>query len=148
MRLFLRHNEIYQTNMCKRVIVKHNQMCDARKCNRYRSHFVTHVIWSILLLIKYRDQRYKPTSNASNTQIKDIYIYNTYIKYRDKISVINRQSQLTTFTNNQPTCALTLGVYYDCFCRFVLRTIEFELSGIIYMRFKSMGHRYTYRNSI
>ena len=58
------------TNTC----VKHNQMCDARKCNRYHSHFVTHVTWSKLLLIKYRYQRYiyiyihiTPTSN---TQIK------------------------------------------------------------------------------
>jgi len=137
MRLFLRHNKIYQTNMCVRVIVKHNQKCDARKCIRYSSHFVTHVIWSVLLLVKYRDQRYIPTSNASNTQIKDIYIYNTYIKYRDNICVINHQSQLTTFTSNQPTDALTLGVRYDCFCQFVLRTIEFELSGVIYMHFKS-----------
>ena len=62
--------------------------------------------WSKLLLIKYGDQRYIPTSNASNTQIKYIYTYNTYIKYRDKISVINRQSQLTTFTSNQPTVGL------------------------------------------
>ena len=36
----------------------------------------------------------------------DIYTYNTKIKYRDKISVINRQSQLTTFTSNQPTVGL------------------------------------------
>ena len=100
--------------------------------------FVTHVTWSKLLLIKYRDQRYIPTSNVSNTQIKDIYIYNTYIKYREKISVINHQSQLTTFTSNQPTDALALGVHYEYFCPFVLRTIEFELSGVMYMYFHSI----------
>ena len=107
--------------------------------NRYRSHFVIHVTWSKLLWIKYGD--HIPTSNASNTQIKDIYTFNTYMKYRDKINVINRQSQLTTFTSNRPTDALAMGVHYDCFCRFILRTLEFELLGVIYMSFKSTGHR-------
>jgi len=92
-------------------------MCDARKCSRYRSHGIN-CPWS-------------------NTEFKDIYTYNTYIKYRDKISVINRQSQMTTFTSNQPTYALTLGVHYDCFCQFLLGT--FDLSGVIYVHFKSTG---------
>ena len=110
----------------------------------YHSDFVAHVTWSKLLLIKYRDQRYIPTSN---TQIKDIYTYSTYIKYKDKISVINRQSQLTTFTSNQPTDALALGVHYDCFCLFILRTIEFDLSGVIYMHFKSTKHRNIFKEN-
>ena len=62
----------------------------------------------------------------SNTEIKDRYLHQI------------------TFTNNQRTDALALGVHYDCFCRFVLWTVKFRLSSVIYKHFKSTGHRNTF----